>query len=130
MQADGSAVAVGAAPSSSGLSKDLRERMNKAIPQTEKLVKSTEKMLEVVLHEDNSGRSIAFQQTIEGTTDAILDATNACNEICYMFKYGRICDKTEVSDEEGRAQLSLCKAKHEQLLDQARMMKAMTSAKP
>jgi hypothetical protein len=122
-------VAGGTAPPLSGLSEDLKEKMNKAIPQTEKLVKTTERMLEVVLHDDNSGRSIAFQQTIEGTTDAILDATNACNEICYMYKYGRKSDKSEVTDEEGRAQLSLCKAKHEQLLDQARMMKAMTSAK-
>ena len=102
----------------------LREKVNKASVEMDKLIKLTEKLINQALN-SSQARSSIFDASLSGATDSIQDLTAQNMTLTNMLNFNRKPDRSTVTMAQAVTQYEVCKAAHNNALEASKVLKSL-----
>ena len=97
--------------SSSGFTDSFKDKMSRALVESDKMIKISEKLIEICLHGQGS-KSDFFSSSVTKLSDAVMDLTAANQHLNNIYKFRRMPDKSTANLDGAETQVQACSVAH------------------
>ena len=109
---------------SSGLSDAFKEKMSRALVESDKMIKISEKLVEVCLHCPKS-TSEFWTSSVSKLSDAVMDLTTANQNLNNIYKFRRMPDKSTATLAGAEDQYQACSVAHKVCKEMHQVLKSL-----